>query len=134
MNDVDEENILSELSETNLIRRQIAKPFPSFLNMNNFVDVFEFMKCNLEGEKIERSVLLYKDIQSFKIKCGDEYDPASNFLGLSNLEVVEDVDSKDFLDKSRTFFGEPLLLDNYVSYFSVVSIEEWKVEDLFSRG
>uniref|UniRef100_A0A0N5BTI2 F-box domain-containing protein n=1 Tax=Strongyloides papillosus TaxID=174720 RepID=A0A0N5BTI2_STREA len=122
-------NILFELLQINLIRKQIIKHIPSFSDMNNLVDVCKFMKCDLEKEKIERKMFSYPDYQGVLITYDEGYDAVPVVPELSILDILGGADSKDLRNRSRTFFGETLLRGNRVTYFIDLLIEEWREED-----
>uniref|UniRef100_A0A0N5BTI1 F-box domain-containing protein n=1 Tax=Strongyloides papillosus TaxID=174720 RepID=A0A0N5BTI1_STREA len=126
MEDSDKGNILSELLEINLVRKQIIKHIPSFSDMNNLVDVCKFVRCDFEKEKIERSMFLNSDSQDITITYKDEYDRASGVPGWSDLKFKKDSCSENRLNIVKTFFGETLLCGNRVEYFINLSIKKWK--------
>uniref|UniRef100_A0A0N5BTI3 F-box domain-containing protein n=1 Tax=Strongyloides papillosus TaxID=174720 RepID=A0A0N5BTI3_STREA len=87
------------------------------------------MKCDFEKEKIERRMFFYTDNQKVSITYGDGYDKASGFPELGNLEIVEDSDSKDLRNRSRTFFGETIPNSNRVTYCFGLLVGKWREED-----
>uniref|UniRef100_A0A0K0F5L0 Uncharacterized protein n=1 Tax=Strongyloides venezuelensis TaxID=75913 RepID=A0A0K0F5L0_STRVS len=66
-----EGNILFELLKINLVRKQIFKYISSFSDINNLMNVCKFMKFDLEKEKIEKSMLIYFDLQDVLITYDD---------------------------------------------------------------
>uniref|UniRef100_A0A0N5BTI4 F-box domain-containing protein n=1 Tax=Strongyloides papillosus TaxID=174720 RepID=A0A0N5BTI4_STREA len=127
MEDSDKGNILSELLEINLVRKQIIKHIPSFSDMNNLVDVCKFVRCDFEKEKIERSMFLNSDSQDIIITYKDEYDRASGVPAWSDFKFEKDSRSENRLNIVKTFFGETLLCGNRVEYF--INLPEKKLKE-----
>uniref|UniRef100_A0A0N5BI92 F-box domain-containing protein n=1 Tax=Strongyloides papillosus TaxID=174720 RepID=A0A0N5BI92_STREA len=129
MDNSEESNVLSKLLQINLVRKAIINHIPSFSDISNLVNAYQFIINDLEREKIERSMFPYFDLQLVRVGHVNRFEASSGVPGIYNLEFSNNGRLECVLNKSRTFFGEMLPISNCVKYSIGLSIEKLEDDD-----